>query len=124
MKGRLRIKPAGSIIVIIAKDAPPMPHQLKRLARRAPMGLARTGTDGHQGSGDLFLAFSTANEAALPGRSTKLDIIPADAIDALFTAVVEAVIDARVANETMLGRDENVCLRIESHGFQKAIQFN
>jgi D-aminopeptidase len=118
MEGRLRNRPAGSIIVIIATDAPLMPHQLKRLARRVPMGLARTGTVGHHGSGDLFLAFSTANEEAMSGRSTTLDIIPPSAIDPLFTAVVEAteeaVIDAMVANETMVGRDGNVCLGINT----------
>ena len=118
MDGRLRNRPAGSIIVIIATDAPLMPHQLKRLARRVPMGLARTGTVGHHGSGDLFLAFSTANEEALSGKSTKLDITPPHAIDPLFTAVAEAteeaVIDAMVANETMVGRDGNVCLAIST----------
>lgn len=125
LEGRLRNKPAGSIIVIIATDAPLMPHQLKRLARRVPLGLARTGTVGHHGSGDLFLAFSTANEAALSGKSTKLDIIPPEAIDPLFTAVVEAteeaVIDAMVANETMVGRDGNVCLGLSRFAPSRSI---
>lgn len=113
MEGRLRGKPTGSVIAIIATDAPLMAHQLKRLARRVPMGLARTGTIGHHGSGDLFLAFSTANELALSGRSNKFQILPPASIDPLFTAVVEAteeaVIDSMVANETMVGRDGNIC---------------
>lgn len=119
MEGRLRNRPAGSVITIIATDAPLMPHQLKRLARRVPIGLARTGTVGHHGSGDLFLAFSTANEDALSGRSNHFHFLPPRAIDPLFTAVAEAteeaVIDAMVANETMVGRDGNVCLGIQ-HG--------
>ena len=116
---RLRNKPAGSIIAIIATDAPLMAHQLKRLARRVPMGLARTGSVGHHGSGDMFLAFSTANEAALSGRSNRFDILPPDHIDPLFTAVAEAteeaVIDAMVANKTMKGRDGNTSMALP-HG--------
>jgi D-aminopeptidase len=118
IEGRLRGKPAGSVIAIIATDAPLMPHQLKRLARRVPLGLARTGTIGHHGSGDLFLAFSTANELALSGRSNEFQILPPAAIDPLFTAVVEAteeaVIDSMVANETMVGRDGNVCIGLSA----------
>src|SRR5205814_1436768 len=56
---------AGSIIIVVATDAPLLPHQLKRLARRAALGLARTGSTAANGSGDIFLAFSTANPAAL-----------------------------------------------------------
>jgi D-aminopeptidase len=119
IEGRLRGKPAGSVIAIIATDAPLMPHQLKRLARRVPLGLARTGTIGHHGSGDLFLAFSTANELALSGRSNEFQILPPAAIDPLFTAVVEAteeaVIDSMVANETMVGRDGNVCIGLNAN---------
>ena len=61
---KLRGKDQGSVIAIVATDAPLQPHQLKRLARRVPMGLARTGTVGNNSSGDIFLAFSTANELA------------------------------------------------------------
>jgi D-aminopeptidase len=118
MEGRLRGKPTGSIIVIIATDAPLMAHQLKRLARRVPLGMARTGTVGHHSSGDLFLAFSTANEAALSGESDSWTIIPARAIDPLFTAVVEAteeaILDSIVANATMVGRDGNVCVGFDT----------
>lgn len=116
MDGRLRGKPTGSVIVIVATDAPLMAHQLKRLARRVPLGLARTGTVGHHSSGDLFLAFSTANAQALSGQSNTMTILPAGEIDPLFTAVVEAteeaVLDSMIANETMVGRDGNVCVAI------------
>jgi D-aminopeptidase len=118
LEGRLRNKPVGSVIAIIATDAPLMPHQLKRLARRVPLGLARTGTVGHHGSGDLFLAFSTANEAMYAGRSNTLTVMSAGAIDPLFNAVVEAteeaVLDSIVANNTMTGRDGHVCVNFKS----------
>jgi L-aminopeptidase/D-esterase-like protein len=99
----------GSIIAVVATDAPLLPHQLKRLARRVPMGLARTGTIGHNSSGDIFLAFSTANRdafAAGPGPRS-LRFLPNGDLDPLFEAVVEtteeAVLDALIANEDMMG---------------------
>ena len=70
--GKLRGKDQGSVIAIVATDAPLQPHQLKRLARRVPMGLARTGAVGNNGSGDIFLAFSTANAQAYEDGSAKL----------------------------------------------------
>jgi D-aminopeptidase len=109
----LRGKPAGSIIAIVATDAPLLPHQLKRLARRVPMGIARTGGIGHNSSGDIFLAFSTANSEAYAGTGAirSAAFIAGGAIDALFQATVEAteeaIIDAIVSNETMIGRDGN-----------------
>ncbi len=103
-------RPQGSIIAIVATDAPLMAHQLARLARRVPMGLARTGTIGHNGSGDIFLAFSTANaEGLAPGIPSPrpMRMVPNTGLDWLFGAVVEAteeaVIDAMVANATMTG---------------------
>ena len=68
-------KRRGSIIVVVATDAPLLPHQLKRLARRVPLGLARNGSIAGNGSGDIFLAFSTANPEHLrpgPGRDVKM----------------------------------------------------
>ena len=107
----LRGRPAGSIIAVVATDAPLQPHQLKRLARRVPLGLARLGCIGHNSSGDIFLAFSTANAEALSGRSQQMQIMRNGDMDPLFEAVAEAteeaVIDAMVANETMIGRDGN-----------------
>jgi L-aminopeptidase/D-esterase-like protein len=108
--GEFRSRGSGSIIAIIATDAPMMPHQLKRLARRVPLGLARTGTIGHNGSGDIFLAFSTANaDAFAPGQPARrsLDVVGNGDMDGLFGGVVEAVeeavIDSMIANETMTG---------------------
>jgi L-aminopeptidase/D-esterase-like protein len=106
-------KEAGSIIIVIATDAPLLPHQLKRLARRAGLGLARTGSVSGNGSGDLFLAFSTANpNAANPAEPTRsVQTIPNDRLDALFSAAVEAteeaIVNALVANQSMTGRDNH-----------------
>ncbi|MDT8912300.1 P1 family peptidase [Amycolatopsis sp. PS_44_ISF1] len=106
---------AGSIIVAIATDAPLLPHQCKALARRVPLGLARTGTTGSHFSGDLFLAFSTANEGAFAssfGSGESYDTthsLPAGRINPCYDAVVqsveEAVLNALVANEEMTGRE-------------------
>lgn len=104
---------AGSIIIVIATDAPLLPHQLKRLARRGGMGLARTGSVSGNGSGDLFLAFSTANphvtDPAVPTHS--VNTVPNDLLDPIFTATVqaveEAIINAMVANQSMTGRDNH-----------------
>jgi L-aminopeptidase/D-esterase-like protein len=104
-------KENGSIIIVIATDAPLLPHQLKRLARRASLGLARTGSVSGNGSGDLFLAFSTANPgAADPAEPTRtVQTVPNDRMDALFTATVqateEAILNALVDNQGMTGRD-------------------
>jgi D-aminopeptidase len=110
IEDRLRDRDQGSIIVIVATDAPLLPHQLKRLARRVPLGLARTGAMGHNGSGDIFLAFSTANREAHATRALRMmECLPNTAMDPLFDATVEAteeaVIDSMIANETMVGRD-------------------
>jgi L-aminopeptidase/D-esterase-like protein len=101
----------GSIIVVIATDAPLLPHQLKRLARRATLGLARTGTVGHHSSGDIFLALSTANAPALASRDPlrSAEFLAEDKIDPLFEATVqateEAILNALAAGEDMVGRD-------------------
>lgn len=102
---------AGSLIGLIATDAPLLPHQLKRLARRAALGMARTGGLAGNGSGDLFLAFSTANPgAARPaGGIAQLQALDNARMDALLSsaayAVEEAIINALVAAQTMTGRD-------------------
>jgi len=107
---------SGSIIVIVATDAPLLPHQCERLAQRAGLGIARMGGTGAPSSGDLFLCFATGNRS-LPGMSFRADPrITADirvlndfAIGALFDAVIEAteesVVNALVGAETMTGRD-------------------
>ena len=104
---------AGSIIIVIATDAPLLPHQLKRLARRASLGLARTGSVSGNGSGDLFLAFSTANpHAADPAAPThSVATVPNDRMDPIFAATVqaveEAIVNALVTNQSMTGRDNH-----------------
>ena len=102
----------GSIIVIIATDAPLMPHQLKRVARRISLGLARNGSTSGNGSGDIFMAFSTANRAAATegSQTVALDMLPNQRLNPLFEATVEAteeaVVNALVAAETMVGADD------------------
>ncbi|MGJ3244514.1 MAG: P1 family peptidase [Elainellaceae cyanobacterium] len=98
----------GSIIVIIATDAPLIPVQCKRLARRATVGLARTGGIGQNSSGDIFLAFSTGNDVfAHPSKLTSIKMLPHEQMDALFEAlseaVEEAILNALVAAKTMTG---------------------
>jgi L-aminopeptidase/D-esterase-like protein len=106
---------AGSCIGVVATDAPLLPDQLRSLARRVTNGLARTGTSGSHFSGDIFLAFSTANAGALdstfPNRSEGLHalaFVPWGCIDPFFDAVVdateEAVWNSLVVNETTDGR--------------------
>jgi D-aminopeptidase len=101
----------GSIIVVVATDAPLLPHQLNRMAKRPSMGLGRLGTHSNDGSGDIFIAFSTANAGQLDENSvsTGLAAYPNNALSPLFKAVTEAteeaVVNAMVAAETMVGAD-------------------
>ena len=102
----------NSIIVVVATDAPLLPHQLKRLARRVPLGIGRVGGMGANSSGDIFIAFSTANSgAAQPRGISKLIMLPNDQMTPLFEATVfateEAIINALVAAETMSGINGN-----------------
>jgi L-aminopeptidase/D-esterase-like protein len=106
------IQETGSILVIVATDAPLLPHQLKRLAARVPAGLSKVGGHGGNNSGDIFLAFSTANPGAFNRRAAiQLTVLPNDALTPLFHAVVfaveEAIINALVAAETMQGINDN-----------------
>ena len=98
----------GSIIIVVATDAPLLPTQLKRLARRATLGLGRDGSVSGNGSGDIFVAFSTANpNAEVPKKLVDLKMVPNDDLDPIFAATVEAteesIINAMVAAETMTG---------------------
>ena len=107
----------GSIIIVIATDAPLLPHQLKRIARRATMGLARDGAISSNGSGDIFIAFSTANAGAArgptmpPARTASVEMVRNDAISPLFEATVqateEAIINALIGAEDMRGVDDH-----------------
>ena len=108
----IRKEDRGSIIIVIATDAPLLPHQLKRLARRATMGLARDGSTSGNGSGDIFIAFSTANPVAAAETGVpQLAMLPNDRMNPLFDAVVqateEAILNAMYAAETMVGRDDH-----------------
>jgi len=111
--GNVYNQESGSCIAVVATDAPLLPHQLKRLTRRVSLGLARTGAISGNGSGDLFIAFSTANpNVADPDQVThQVATIPNDLMDPIFTAVVqateEAVVNALVDNHSMTGRDNH-----------------
>jgi D-aminopeptidase len=101
---------SGSLIIVLATDAPLLPHQLKRIAKRASLGMARTGSLGGNGSGDIFIAFSTANPgAALQGdkHAVELRALDNDHLNPLFGASVfaaeEAIINSMVAGEDMTG---------------------
>jgi L-aminopeptidase/D-esterase-like protein len=100
----------GSIIIVVATDAPLLSHQLKRLARRAALGVARTGSSSGNGSGDIFVAFSTGNPgASKPDGPVQLTMLPNDRMNPLFEATVqateEAIVNALIAAETMIGVD-------------------
>ena len=102
----------GSIIVIVATDAPLLPHQLKRIAHRIPIGIGLVGGRGSNGSGDIFLTFSTANPKAFNRKNTRPIItFPNDRITPLFEAtaqaVEESIINAMIAAETMDGINNN-----------------
>ncbi|HUK46089.1 MAG TPA: P1 family peptidase [Terriglobales bacterium] len=102
----------GSIIVVVATDAPLIPTQLKRVARRVALGLGRDGSYSGDGSGDLFIAFSTANPGAIgPKGLHQITMMPNDEMDPIFLATVqateEAVVNAMVAAETMTGIDNH-----------------
>jgi len=106
---------SGSIIIVVATDAPLLPHQCQRVAQRAGLGLARTGGYGTTGSGDIFLAFATGNRGMPPAESTEgprviaLNALVDPALDPIFEATIEAteeaIVNALVAAETMTGRD-------------------
>jgi len=101
-------KGSGSIIIVIATDAPLLPHQLKAIAKRAALGIGRMGGLGEDSSGDIFIAFSTANRGASVATGTvALTMLPNDRIDALFEATVQAteesIVNAMLAAETMTG---------------------
>jgi D-aminopeptidase len=100
----------GSIIIVVATNAPLLPHQLKRLARRATMGLARMGSIASNGSGDIFLAFSTANpQAGQAGPPVQVEMLSNEEMNGLFAATVqateEAIVNALVAGHDMRGID-------------------
>ena len=117
----------GSIIIVVATDAPLLPHQLKRIARRASLGVARTGGTASNGSGDIFVAFSTANTGAASAQPTaNITLLSNSQISTLFEATVEAteeaIINALVAAETMVGRDGNRSEALSHDRLQEILQ--
>ena len=107
----------GSIIVVVATDAPLIPTQLKRIARRVSLGLGRDGSYSGDGSGDIFIAFSTANPGAVGTKGLhQLTMLPNDSLDPIFLATVqateEAVINAMIAAETMTGIDNHTVIAL------------
>ncbi len=116
---------AGSIIVVVATDAPLLPHQLKRVATRVALGIGSLGGRGEDSSGDIFIAFSTANPEAVKTKGlAQLTMLPNEMINPIFRATEEAteeaVVNALVAAETMTGRDGNKAYAIP-HDRLKAV---
>ena len=117
----------GSIIVVVATDAPLVSHQLKRLARRVSLGLGRNGSISGNGSGDIFIAFSTANAgAAATDHVVDLKMLPNDMIEPVFAATVqateEAVINAMVAAETMTGIENHKVIALPHERLREVLK--
>jgi L-aminopeptidase/D-esterase-like protein len=126
--GTFRKSDEGSIIAVVATDAPLMPHQLKRIARRAGLGVGRSGSTSGNGSGDIFLAFSTANTeaAAATDGVQSARFLPEECLDPLFTAAVratdEAIVDSMIANATMIGRDGHTVVALPHEELREVMQ--
>lgn len=117
----------GSIIVVIATDAPLLPHQLRRLAQRASLALGRMGSYASNSSGDIFIAFSTANpKAAYRTKNQTVEFIPNDAMGPIFLAAVEAteeaIVNALIAAETMTGVDGYTVYALPHDRLQAALK--
>ncbi len=119
---------AGSIIVVLATDAPLLPHQLKRMAQRISLGIGRVGGRGENSSGDIFIAFSTANANEI-GKNEGIptvQMLPNDRINMLFGATVqateEAIINAMVAAETMKGYKGNTIFALPHDRLQEVLK--
>ncbi len=117
----------GSIIIVVATDAPLLAHQLKRLARRAALGLARNGSIASNGSGDIFIAFSTANEeAGVSAAGTAISMLANDDMNPLFAGTVEAteeaIINALVAGRDMTGQQGRVVKAINHEQLQGVLR--
>lgn len=119
---------AGSIIVVVATDAPLLPHQLKRLAQRVSLGIGNMGGRGENSSGDIFIAFSTANAAEFGKNEgiANIQMLPNDRINMLFWAVAqateEAIVNAMVAAETMTGYKGNTAYALPHDRLQQALK--
>lgn len=117
----------GSIIVVVATDAPVLPHQLKRIAARVPIGMGLVGGRGENGSGDIFIAFSTANQTAFQRKEfVNVTQLPNDLIDPLFDATIqaveEAILNAMVAAETLEGINGNKVYKLPQGAVLKILR--
>lgn len=118
----------GSIIVVVATDAPLLPHQLKRLVKRVSLGVGNMGGRGENSSGDIFIAFSTANaaEASKDDGVANLTMLPNDRINSLFWATAhateEAIVNALVAAETMKGVNGNTAFALPHERLREALR--
>jgi L-aminopeptidase/D-esterase-like protein len=117
----------GSLIIVVATDAPLLPHQVQRLSRRATMGLARTGSTSGNGSGDIFIAFSTANPNAAAAKApVNVAMLPNDSINPVFEATVqateEAIVNAMVGAETMHGAHGSVVTALPHDELQNLLK--
>lgn len=117
----------GSIIVAVATNAPLLPHQLKRIARRASMGIARTGGVASDSSGDIFVAFSTANSVTNDAKALgSVKTLPSDRMSPLFEATIEAteeaIINALVAAETMTGASNHRAIALPHDRLQQVLR--
>jgi D-aminopeptidase len=117
----------GSIIVVVATDAPLVPTQLKRVARRVSLGLGRDGSYSGDGSGDIFMAFSTANAgAAAPNGVHQIAMLPNDQLDPIFLATVqateEAVVNAMIAADTMTGVDNHTVFALSHDRLREVLR--
>jgi D-aminopeptidase len=117
----------GSIIVVVATDAPLIPTQLKRIAKKVSLGLGRDGSFSGDGSGDIFIAFSTANPGAVGTKGMhQLSMLPNDSLDPIFLATVqateEAVVNAMVAADTMTGIDNHTVIALPHERLREVLK--
>jgi D-aminopeptidase len=120
-------KDVGSIIVVVATDAPLIPTQLKRIAKKISLGMGRDGSYSGDGSGDMCIAFSTANPGAVGTKSLhQLTMLPNDSLDPIFLATVqateEAVVNAMVAAETMTGINGHTVIALPHEGLREVLK--
>jgi len=120
-------KDMGSIIVVVATDAPLIPTQLKRIAKKVSLGLGRDGSYSGDGSGDIFIAFSTANPGAVGTSGIhQLSMLPNDSLDPIFLATVqateEAVVNAMIAAETMTGINRHTVIALPHDRLREVLQ--
>jgi L-aminopeptidase/D-esterase-like protein len=126
-EGKIRDGDVGSIIIVVATDAPLIPTQLKRVAKKVSLGLGRDGSYSGNGSGDIFIAFSTANQGASSSKQIKnVAMFPNEQLDPIFLATVrateEAIINAMVAAETMTGVNDRKVMALPHQELREVLK--